>query len=267
MSEFYEKTGKAFVKFVKIMEKLRSPEGCPWDRKQTEKSLVSYVLEEAYEVVDAIESEDPEKLKEELGDLLLQIVFLSQIAREKDLFDICDVISVISEKMISRHPHVFGNEKLSTPEEVLDRWDSFKKKERKSLLEGIPRSAPALLESFQIGTRVSRVGFDWKDSWSAFEKVKEELQELEEVIKEGNREKIEEEIGDLLFSIVNVARLEGINPENALKKTNKKFKERFAEIEKKAEKEGRRLEDMSLEEMDSVWEKAKELSSRTSGKG
>ncbi len=263
--DFEERVCSQFLRLVRIMEKLRSPEGCPWDRKQTEKTLLNYVLEEAYEVVEAIEKEDMEALKEELGDLLLQVVFLAQIGREKGAFDIADVAEVISEKMEKRHPHVFGGEKLETAEQVLERWDSFKKEERKSLLEGIPRATPALLESFQMGARVSRVGFDWSSSREALEKVKEELGELEKALQEGDKRKIEEEIGDLLFSVVNVARLEGVNPERALKQTNRKFRERFSKIEEEAERRGKTLKEMSLEEMDEIWEWVKKLPADNKG--
>ncbi len=249
------KNCRAFCKLINIMEKLRGPEGCPWDRKQTEKSLIKYLSEETYEVVDAIEEENYEKLKEELGDLLLQVVFLSQIAKEKGEFTAQEVADFVSEKLISRHPHVFGNEKYETAEEVLKHWDSFKKKEKKGLLDGIPKFAPALLEAFLIGERVSRVGFDWKSSEGALEKIDEETAELKNAIEKGKG--IDEELGDILFSVVNAARLLGVNPEEALKLTTKKFRNRFKKIEEEAEKEGKALKDISPKEMNKIWEKTK----------
>lgn len=242
------------------MEKLRAPDGCPWDRKQTEKTLIKYLLEETYEVIEAIEEGDYEKLKEELGDLLLQVIFLSQIAKEKGKFTAEDVAEAISDKLIFRHPHVFGQERFETPQEVLDHWDSFKKKEKKSLLNGIPRSAPALLEAFAIGERVSRIGFDWDNAEEALEKVEEEIAELKRALREGKGK--EEEIGDILFSVANVARLYGINPEEALKLTNRKFRERFSKIEETAEKTGSELRDIPREEMEKLWEGAKNVGKR-----
>jgi len=237
------------------MEKLRAPDGCPWDRKQTEKSLIKYLLEETYEVIEAIEDENPEKLKEELGDLLLQIIFLSQIAKEKGFFTAEDVANTISDKLIFRHPHVFGNKKLETPDEVLKHWDSFKKKEKKRLLDGIPKSSPALLEAYAIGERVSRVGFDWENPEEALEKVEEEMEELKKALAE--KKGVEEEIGDILFSVANVARLYGINPEEALKLTNKKFRERFDKIEEEADKQGKNLTEFPREKMEEIWESSK----------
>ncbi len=244
-----------FCRLVRIMEKLRSPEGCPWDRKQTEKSLTKYLLEETYEVVDAIEEGEPEKLKEELGDLLLQVVFLAQIAKEKGEFDIEDVAKFIGDKLIARHPHVFGDKKLATAEEVLQHWDSFKKKEKKKLLDGVPSSSPALLEAYLIGERTSRVGFDWKESEEVFGKIEEEIRELREALKGWGS--VEEEIGDILFSMANLSRKLGVNPEIALKKTNLKFRRRFSEIEREAEKRGMELRELSLKEMDRIWEEVK----------
>ncbi len=237
------------------MEKLRAPDGCPWDKKQTEKSLIRYLLEETYEVIEAIEEGNYEKLKEELGDLLLQVIFLSQIAKEKGKFTAEEVAETISDKLVFRHPHVFGREKFETPEEVLKHWDSFKKREKKGLLDGIPGSAPALLEAYAIGERVSRIGFDWESAEDAMEKVEEELEELKRAIK--NRTGVEEEIGDILFSIANVARLYGVNPEEALKLTNKKFRERFKNIEKEAERQGIELKEFPRQEMERIWEDSK----------
>ncbi len=245
----------SFCRLVEIMAKLRAPDGCPWDRKQTEKSLVKYLLEETYEVVDAIEEGNPEKLKEELGDLLLQVVFLAQIAREKGQFTIEDVAKFIGDKLISRHPHVFGSEKFETAQEVLEHWDSFKKKEKKKLLDGVPVSSPALLEAYLIGERAARVGFDWEKAEDVFEKIEEEINELREAVKKG--EGTEEEMGDVLFSLANLARKLNVNPELALKKTNRKFRERFGKIEKEAEKRGKELRELSLKDMDEIWEAAK----------
>ena len=244
------------------MEKLRSPEGCPWDRKQTHESLVPYLIEETYEVVDAIRKKDPENLKEELGDLLLQIVFHSQIAKEKGYFDVYDVIDTIAKKLVFRHPHVFGNrEDIKSAEDVLKEWDKFKEKEGKkkdSLLDGIPESLPAWERAYKLQKRAVKVGFDWKSFEGIREKMVEELSELSEALKEGNKEKLEEEAGDLLFMAINLVRFLGVNPELALSKANEKFEKRFRYMEERARKEGKKLEEMSLEEMERLWQEAKE---------
>ncbi|MEW6455939.1 MAG: nucleoside triphosphate pyrophosphohydrolase [Acidobacteriota bacterium] len=248
-----------FEKLVNIIEKLRSPEGCPWDREQDEFSLIEFIFEECWEIIDSIKVNDKKSLKEELGDLLLQVVFLSQIAKEKGEFDIKDVIRSANRKTIERHPHVFGTKKLKTSGEVLEHWEEFKKrKERKSsIVNGIPENFPALLQAFTLGVKASRVGFNWKKPEEALDKVKEELIELKKAILTGKKEKLEEEIGDLLFSISNVSRLMRINPEIALKIVNKKFIKRFKFIEEEAKKRKKKLNEYTLQEMDMLWEKSK----------
>lgn len=249
-----------FGRLVEIMEILRSERGCPWDRLQTHETLERYLLEETYELIEAIENKDPESIKEELGDLILQIVFHSQIAKEQGNFDINDVIDSIINKMINRHPHVFGEAEYKTAEEVLNQWEERKKEEGKfgsSILEGIPISLPSLLRAYKIQSRVAKVGFDWDNVDGIIDKINEELREVQEAIKEGKRAKIEEEIGDLLFSIVNLARFFKIDPETALRKTNKKFEKRFKGLEKIAQQKGKSLKDMTLSEMDSLWKEIK----------
>lgn len=249
-----------FDRLVRIMETLRSEKGCPWDRVQTHDTLKRYLIEETYELIEAIEQKDIKAIKEELGDLLLQIVFHSQIEKEKGNFDINDVIETIIQKMIGRHPHVFGSLEFKTPEEVLAQWDDRKKEEGKlheSILEGIPKSLPALLRAYKIQSRVAKVGFDWESVDGVIDKIKEEIKEVEEAIKSGEKNKIEEEVGDLLFSIVNLARFLKIDPESALRSTNRKFEERFKKLEKIAKERGKQLKDMSLSEMDTLWEDIK----------
>ncbi len=249
-----------FKKLVEIMEKLRSENGCPWDRVQTHDSLKRYLLEETYELIEAIENKDYKGIKEELGDLLLQIIFHSKIAKDEGRFNIEDVIETISKKMISRHPHVFGDADFKTPEEVLSQWDDRKKEEgklSKSILEGIPLSMPALLRAYKIQSRVAKVGFDWPSINGVLEKLEEEMRELKEAIKSGQSEKIEEELGDVLFSIVNIARFLKVDPEAALRKTNRKFEKRFKKIEEILKEKGKSPKDMSLQEMDLIWEEIK----------
>lgn len=249
-----------FQHLVEIMEKLRSEEGCPWDKVQTHDTLKRYLLEETYELIDAIEKKDFKGMKEELGDLLLQIVFHSKIAKDEGKFDINDVIDTISTKMINRHPHVFGEASFETPEEVLSQWDDRKKEEGKlkdSILEGIPIALPALSRAYKIQSRVAKVGFDWDKVEGIFDKLTEECNELKEAIDSGNRDKIEEEVGDVLFSIVNIARFLKIDPETALRKTNRKFEERFKKLEKLANERGKSLKEMTLSEMDTLWEEIK----------
>lgn len=249
-----------FQNLIDIMEKLRSEEGCPWDRVQNHDTLKRYLLEETYELIEAIEKKDYEGIKEELGDLLLQIVFHSKIAKDEGRFDIEDVIDIISQKMIRRHPHVFGNEDFKTPEEVLNQWDDRKKQEGKlsdSILDGIPSTLPSLLRAYKIQSRAAKVGFDWESVGGIFDKISEEVDELKEAINLKEKEKIEEEIGDILFSIVNLARFLKVDPETALRKTNKKFEKRFRELEKIAKNKGKKLNEMSLQDMDIIWDELK----------
>lgn len=248
---------------VDVMAKLRGRNGCPWDREQTHQSLKRYLLEETYEVLEALDTGNVNKICEELGDLLLQVVFHCQIAREHGKFDINDVISGITEKMIRRHPHVFGNLEVRDSDEVLLNWDAVKKKEREgdrkenSIMAGIPKTLPALLTAFKIQARAARVGFDWPDYSGAAKKVREELSEVLEAVDCGEEEKVKQEIGDLLFAAVNLARLLGVDAEEALSNTNKKFKKRFNYIEQKARQKNTKLADINLQEMDNWWEEAK----------
>ena len=244
------------------MERLRSPNGCPWDREQTHKSLLPYLIEETYEVVDAVERGIDEELKEELGDLLLQVVFHSQIAKERGAFTIEDVIDSIAKKLVERHPHVFGGrDDIKSAEDVSREWEKLKEKEgkkRESVLDGIPSSLPALERAYKLQKRAEKVGFDWRSFEGIKEKLLEELDEIESELKRGNREKLEEEVGDFLFMAVNLSRFLGIHPETALRKANRKFEERFRFMEKRAKEMGRSLGDMDIDEMEELWQEAKE---------
>ncbi len=247
---------EAIEKLITIMDKLLSEEGCPWDREQTHESLIRYLIEETYEVIETIEDQDMHKLREELGDLLLQVVFHAALAQREGYFDFGDVAATVSQKMIHRHPHVFGTvERLETSDEVMEVWEKFKKREgKKNLLEGIPRSLPALMRAEKIQEKASRVGFDWPSAEGAIEKVHEEINELGEARTD---QEIEEEMGDLIFALVNVARFKNVEPEQALQRANDKFIRRFEYIEKKAGEAGRELQEMTLEEMDILWTEAK----------
>ena len=253
----------AFRKIVELMAALRGPAGCPWDRKQTPTSLKPFLVEECYEVIDALDEGTPDKIKEELGDLLFQIVFHARIAEEAGQFTMQDVITAIHEKMTRRHPHVFGDEKLATDKEVLANWEEIKKKEkghedRKSILEGVPKELPSLLRAHRLQERAARVGFDWNHLNEALPKLDEEISEFKESLREENAGKIEEELGDLFFTLVNISRFLGVNPDEALRKTISKFIHRFRYIEEHAENAGRSLNDMSLEEMELLWQQAKD---------
>lgn len=249
----------AFSRLVEVMARLRAPGGCPWDREQTHKSLARFTLEEAYETVDAIDSGDLTHLREELGDLLLQIIFQSQIAADAGEFTINDVILGITDKLVRRHPHVFGGkEGIETPEEVEVSWEEIKIAEKGrpgSILERIPKSFPALIYAYELQTQAAKVGFDWAEVEHALEKLPEEGRELELAIAAGRG--VETEIGDILFTVVNVSRKLGIDPEVALRHSSEKFARRFRHIEKRAAESGRRLEDMTLDEMDALWDEAK----------
>lgn len=245
-------------KLLKIMEILRGPEGCPWDREQSEETLTEFIMEEAWELVDSIKRGSVEDIKSELGDFLLQAVFISQIKKEKGEFNFYDVLESISAKLIERHPHVFGEKKLGSSDEVLKNWENFKRNEKGGLLANIPENLPSLLSAYKITKIVSRVGFDFESASSAFSKIEEEISELKSALEKGEKKGLEDEIGDLLFSIVNFSRLLGINPEIALKKTNDKFRERFEYIEKRLKKKGKSIEEASLSEMDELWEESKQ---------
>lgn len=255
-----EKSGDKFEQLVQIMETLRSDRGCPWDKEQDEKSITNYFLEEVYEAVEAISAEDTKALAEELGDVLMEVVFLAQIYKEKRKFSIDEVLDGIIQKMIRRHPHVFGPERKETSREVVDEWIRGKQeeKERESLFDRFPNSTPSLLAAFQIGLLVSHYGFDWNQPKEALQKVKEEVAELEKVIDAQDKAELSREMGDVFFSLVNVSRLLSINPEIALRQANKKFIKRFKHIEKKLREKKKELGQASLEEMDKIWEEAKE---------
>ena len=260
-----------FDELVAVMARLRAPGGCPWDREQTYASLAQYLLEEAYETFEAIQEADQtgdtSNLKEELGDLLLQVVFHSTIGAEKGDFTIDDVAGGVTQKLVLRHPHVFGDEKLERAQDVLDNWDTLKANERKasgkkekvreSILDEVPVHFPALLEGLKLTKRAAKVGFDWQDTDQIFDKLAEELDELKEAMKNRDEGEIGEEVGDLLFVVVNLARRLGIEPETALKKTNRKFRSRFRFIEDELKAADKNLEESSLEEMDSLWNAAK----------
>ena len=253
---------KAFNKLVGVMERLRGRNGCPWDREQTRETLKPFLLEETYEVLEAIEEKDVEMLREELGDVLFQVIFHAEIAKEKGEFTIEDVLTELSRKMIRRHPHVFSNAKVGTAKEALARWEILKSQEsrnkkRKSVLDGVPRQLPALLRSNQLQSRASRVGFDWSSFRPVWKKVREELRETEVSIREGNRRSIESELGDLFFSLVNASRFLKVDPEDALRKANQRFAGRFREMEKRARNLKRSLSEMGPAEMDRLWEEAK----------
>jgi tetrapyrrole methylase family protein/MazG family protein len=249
---------KEFDELVAIMTRLRS--GCPWDRKQSHDSLKPYLIEEAYELLEAIEAGDDSAMREELGDLLLQIVFHAELGRERGAFDISDVVSGISKKMVHRHPHVFGDKTYETAEEVVGQWEERKKEEgkkRESILEGIPREMPSLLRAHRLQSRASKVGFDWQRIEDVIAKLNEELHEFHEALRKKSQDEVENELGDIFFALVNLSRFVGVNPEDALRKTISKFVKRFRHIEMRAAEEGRELRDMSLEEMDALWNEAK----------
>lgn len=246
---------KAMEGLLKVMDKLLSPQGCPWDREQTHESLVRYLIEESYEVIEAIKEKNMEKLQEELGDVLLQVVFHAALAQREGYFTFADVARTVQEKMIRRHPHVFADMNLKTSDDVMEHWEGFKKKEGKTrVLEGIPVMLPALLRAEKLQYKASRVGFDWPEIQGALDKLKEEMEELAQAQGPG----VEEEIGDLLFALVNVARMKGVEPEQALQKSNDKFVRRFNYIEDALKAIGRTWDEVSLEEMDSYWDEAKD---------
>lgn len=262
---------KSFDELVAVMARLRAPGGCPWDAEQSYKSLSQYLLEEAYETFDAIHEADATgdttNLHEELGDLLLQVVFHGTIGKERGDFTLDDVAAGVTQKLILRHPHVFGDANYERAEDVLDNWDKLKaderkasgkvEKERQSILEEVPVHFPALLEGLKLTKKAAKVGFDWENAGQIFDKLDEETAELKLAIERGERDNIDEEIGDLLFVVMNLARHLGVEPETALKKTNRKFRKRFRFIEDELKREGKSLEDTGLKEMDDLWNRAK----------
>jgi len=251
-----------FSRFVEITKRVRRE--CPWDREQTHLSIRHNLIEESYEVVESIDREDWNGLKEELGDILLHVAFHSNIAEEEREFTLREVIQGISDKLIRRHPHIYGDEKAKTTGEVIENWEKLKMKEgRESLLDGIARELPALLRAHRLTARASTVGFDWKRKEDAWKKVTEEIDELHHAVDEGNSRRIEEEFGDLLFGLVNYARFIDVNPENALRRSIDKFITRFHYIEKKLKERGKDIHSSSLEEMDGLWNEAKTISGRT----
>jgi tetrapyrrole methylase family protein/MazG family protein len=247
-------------KLIEIMAALRGEKGCPWDREQTRESLKPFIVEEAYEVLEAIDEKNSEAIKEELGDLLFQIVFQCRIAEERGEFGMAEVIEKIGKKMIDRHPHVFGDADYKTSEEVLVHWEAQKRREgkqRESILDGVPKTLPSLLRAHRLQDRASRVGFDWDKVEDVLPKLEEELSEFRTALKGEKREEIEDELGDIFFVLVNISRFVGINPEDALRKTISKFISRFRYIEMAAADKGKSLSDMSLAEMDELWDEAK----------
>jgi len=247
---------QAFERLLDIMDELR--ENCPWDRKQTFETLRHLTIEETYELGDAILDNDLEEIKKELGDLLLHIVFYSKIGSEKNAFDIADVAQGISEKLIHRHPHIYGEIEVENAEEVEKNWESLKLKEgKKSVLEGVPKSLPALVKAFRILDKMAGVGFGWDKAAAVLDKVKEELEELQKEVDAADSDKMEAELGDVMFSLVNYARFLKINPENALERTNKKFIKRFRHVEFKAQALGKKINELTLAEMENFWQEAK----------
>lgn len=260
--------GEAFQELVRVMARLRAPGGCPWDRDQTHESLVRYLIEEAYEVVDAIEAGDAAALRDELGDLLLQVVFHAELAAESRRFDADDVCRAIVGKLVRRHPHVFGEESAHTPAEVENRWERVKAAEKRErgdasgVLDGVPRQLPALLKAQRLTEKAGTVGFDWPDAGAVLDKLREELDELEAARTEGSEAGVAEELGDLLFVVANLGRHLGVDAEAALQAANAKFTRRFHHVERRLREQGRSPVDAPLDEMDGLWEEAKRAERR-----
>jgi MazG family protein len=252
---------RTFDDLVRLMTTLRGPNGCPWDRKQTLPDLKPFVIEEAYEVVDAIDRNDRAALLEEIGDFLLEAVFITELTREEGSFDVYDSITAIHDKLVRRHPHVFGDVEAHDAEQVLVNWEKLKSDERKAeqkgVLSGVPQSLPALLKASRLTEKAARVGFDWRRTDDVFDKVEEEIAELRDAIASSKQEHIQEELGDLLFTIANVARKVGVNAEEALQAANRKFQSRFGSMEAAVHGSGRNLDELTLEEMDRLWDDAK----------
>lgn len=252
---------RTFDDLVKLMTTLRGPDGCPWDRKQTLPDLKPYVIEEAYEVVDALDRDDRGALMEEVGDLLLEAVFVAEITREEGSFDIYDSVTAVHDKLVRRHPHVFGDVQANDAEEVIVNWEKLKNEERKaenkSVLAGVPMSLPALLKASRLTDKAARVGFDWRGTDEVFDKLDEEFAELREAVASGDAAHVQEELGDLLFTIANIARKVNVNAEEALQSTNRKFTRRFESMESAVRATGRNLDQLTLEELDALWDEAK----------
>ena len=258
-SAVFDKTLTPFERLTALMDVLRSPEGCSWDRKQSHKSLLPCLIEEMYEVIEAIEAEDSNALREELGDLLCQVVFHGQLAKEAGAFDIDDSINHIVDKLIRRHPHVFAEQKELTPKQVRDQWEKIKVEsgEKPSVLSGIPSSMPALTMAYRIGQKAGGVGFDWKKAADVIDKLREEIGEIGKAMQQGDKEALTDEIGDLLFAVASLARKLEIDPEQALRQALKKFRERFEKLEQKVNDSGKRFEDYSLEQLEEIWQEIK----------
>ncbi len=250
---------KGFDDLVGIMARLRGEGGCPWDRRQTKDSLKPFLIEETYEILETLDRGDDKGLKEELGDLLFHIIFMARIAQEEDSFDIYDVVQGVAEKMVRRHPHVFGRSQVSGPQEVEANWARLKAEEKpgRSLMDGLPRHLPALMRAYRLTQRASKVGFDWEDRDQVWEKLEEELREFKEALREEKEEKVRDEFGDLLFTLVNLARFIGVEPEDSLRRTTDMFVGRFKYIEKRLKEEGKGPHEVSLVEMDALWEESK----------
>lgn len=249
---------EAFGRMLDVLDELRVK--CPWDAKQTNESLRPNTIEETFELAEALSNNDVPNIKKELGDVLLHIAFYSKIASEKEQFDIADVCNALTDKLIFRHPHVFGDVKADSSEQVIQNWEQIKLKEKdgnKTVLGGVPSALPALIKANRIQEKVRNVGFDWEEPSQVWDKVEEEIGEVKAEINSGNKDEMEAEFGDLLFAVVNAARLYGVNPENALERTNKKFIKRFNYLEKTCKDRGLNLKDMSLAQMDEIWEEAK----------
>jgi tetrapyrrole methylase family protein / MazG family protein len=264
MSQAFREAGEKFEMLLQVMSRLRAPGGCPWDRKQSFDTIKSFLLEETYEVLDAIDARDWRGVAEELGDLLLQPVFLGEIAAEQGLFTISDSLDAINEKLVRRHPHVFGNAVAETPEDVKRRWDEIKKEEKptssgESVLDGVPRNLPALVEAEKIGHKAASIGFEWPDIGGVLEKLQEEAAELVSAKETATQEHIEHELGDVLFTIVNLARFLKVDPEQALRKTNGRFRKRFAHVEKEIAGSPDTPAEISIERMEGLWQEAKRL--------
>lgn len=249
---------RAFGELLDVLDTLRVK--CPWDRKQTNESLRPNTIEEVYELVDALMADDNRNICKELGDVLLHVAFYAKIGEEKDAFDIADVCTKLTEKLKFRHPHIYGDVKAETPEQVSQNWEKIKQKEKdgnKTVLSGVPSALPALIKANRIQEKVRNVGFDWEEKEQVWDKVREEIMETEAEMKSGDKTALEAEFGDLLFAVINAARLYGVNPENALEHTNRKFISRFNYVEQKAREQGRQLSEMTLAEMDALWNEAK----------
>ncbi|MCJ7663227.1 MAG: nucleoside triphosphate pyrophosphohydrolase, partial [Desulfobacterales bacterium] len=250
---------KGFVDLVAIMARLRGEDGCPWDRRQTKEDLKPFLIEETYEILEALDSGDDQGLQEELGDLLFHIIFMARIAEEEGAFDISGVIQGAVEKMVRRHPHVFGSSEVSGPHEVEANWAKLKaaEKPRGSLMEGLPLHLPALMRAYRLTQRASHAGFDWEHKDQVWAKLEEELQEFQETLREEKKEALREELGDILFTLVNLSRFINVDPEDALRRVTNKFAERFTYIEQRLQEQGKAFNEASLAEMDALWEESK----------